>query len=222
MLATPEERTCAWRPSTNDNNESGCARVRTLLRTAPNMTELQLKARVVGEVNRTGQWMAENFDEDSKLGQYIRTETRRLDESKHHQQQNTVTIKAGIQGVKERREKKEKQEEMVQKKRVDMLESLDGFEPVLDPTHLRDMEWREDTITHMKLQLAWHQEIGKDSQVPDHLSKLKLWADVQMKLVEVVERHLEAGVDQMSDTGVISNMVQVSALRICDGPRLTY
>ena len=79
-----------------------------------------------------------------------------MDESKHHQQQNTVTIEAGIQGVKERHEKKEKREEMVQKKRVDMLESLDGFEPVLNPTHLRDMEWREDTITHMKLQLAWH------------------------------------------------------------------
>lgn len=156
MLATLEECTCAWRPSTNDDNESGCARVHTLLRTAPNMMELQLKARVVGEVNQTGQWMAENFDEDSKLGQYIRTETRHLDESKHHQQQNTVTIEAGIQGVKERCEKKEKQEEMVQKKRVDMLESLDGFEPVLNPTHLRDMEWREDTITHMKLQLAWH------------------------------------------------------------------
>lgn len=190
MLATPDERTLAWRPSTNDDNESGCARVRTLLRIAPNMTELQLRARVVGEVNRTDQWMAENFDEDGELGQYIRTETRRLDEGKHHQQQNTVTIEAGIQGAKERREKKEKREELVRKKRAALLKSLDGFEPVLDATRLRGMGRKEVTIARMKLQLAWHREVGKDFDVPEHLSKLKLWAEVREKLVEVVERHI--------------------------------
>ena len=155
MLATPDERARAWRPSTNDDNESGCARVRTLLRIAPNMTELQLKARVVGEVNGTDQWMAENLDEDGKLGRYIRTETRRLDEGKHHQLQNTMTIEAGIQCSKERREKQERREEEARKKRAEMLKSLDGFEPVLDPTHLRSMGQREDTIARMKLQLAW-------------------------------------------------------------------
>lgn len=218
MLATPEERAYAWRPSTNDDNESGCARVRTLLRIAPNMTELQLKARVVGEVNRTDEWMAENFDEDGKLGQYIRTETRRLDEGRHHQLQNTVTIEAGIQGSKERREKKEKREEAMQKKRAEMLKSLDGFEPVFDLIRLRSMERREDTIARMKLQLAWHREIGKDSQVPEHLSKLKLWADVREKLVEVVERHLEAGAGRVSGVGV----AQVRLLRIPNEFRLTY
>ena len=71
---------------------------------------------------------------------------------------------------------------------------LETFEPVLDPAHLREMGPKGDTIARMKLQLIWHREVGKDSQVPEHLSKLKLWADVREKLVEVVERYLEAGV----------------------------
>jgi hypothetical protein len=179
MLATQEERTRAWRPSTNDDNESGCARVRTLLRVAPNMTELQLKARVVGEVNKTDLWMSENLDEDAEVGQFIRTETRRLDASKSHQRQNAEGIEVKIQGSKEKRKKKEKREREMQEKKAELERLLETFEPVLDPTRLREMGQKGDTIARMKLQLIWHREVGKDSQVPEHLSKLKLWADVR-------------------------------------------
>jgi hypothetical protein len=198
MLATPKERTRAWRPSTNDDNESGCARVRTLLRVAPNMTELQLKARVVGEVNKTDRWMAETLDEDADIGRFIRTETRRLDESKHHQKQNTESVEAKIQRSKGTREKKEKREEEMRKKKAELKRLLEGFKPDLDPAHLRDMGQKGDTIARMKLQLLWHRGVGKDSQVPEHLSKLKLWTDVREKVVEAVERHLKAGVGSIT------------------------
>ena len=108
MQATQEECTCAWHPPTNDNNESGCARVQSFLKITPNMTESQLKAQVVGEGNGTDQWMTENLDEDTKIGQFIHTETRCLDESKHHQKQNAKNIEAKIQCSKGRCGKRER------------------------------------------------------------------------------------------------------------------
>ena len=212
MLATPEERTRAWRPSTNDDNESGCARVRVQLRIAPNMTELQLKARVVGEMNGTDLWMSENLDEDTKIGQFIRTETRRLDASKRHQEQNAKGIEAKIQWSKEKRERKKRREQEVQEKKAELERLLADFKPVLDLIFLREMGQKGDTISRMKLQLSWHREVGKDSQVPEHLSKLKLWTDVRGKLVEAVERHLKGSTDD--DMGVGPITVWVCILRI--------
>ena len=211
MMATPEERTRAWRPSTNDDNESGCARVRTLLRVAPNMTELQLKARVVGEVNGTDQWMAENLDEDADIGQFVRTETRHLDEGNHHRQQNADGIEAKIRRSKGKREKKEKREKDMQEKKAELKRVLEDFKPVLDPVRLREMGQKGDTIARMKLQLLWHQEVGKDSQVPEHLSKLKLWADMREKLVEAVERHLKV---DASVLGIGPMVVRIHTLRV--------
>ena len=193
MLATQEECARAWRPSTSDDNESGCARVQSMLRIAPKMTELQLKARVVGEGNKTDQWMMENMDEDAEMGQFIHTETRRLDESKRHQQQNTKNIEAKIQRSKGRHEKKERQEQEMQEKKEKLGKVLEEFQPILDPMSLRKMDQKGNTITQMKLQLVWHQEVGKDLQVPEHLSKLKLWMDGCEQLVEAVERHLKTG-----------------------------
>ena len=195
MLATQEERARAWRPSTNDDNESGCARVRSMLRIAPNMTELQLKARVVGEGNKTDQWMMDNMDEDTEMGQFIRTETRRLDESRRHQCQNTKNVEAKIQRSMGRREKKERREQEMQEKKEKLSKVLEEFQPILDPVSLCKMDQKGNTIAQMKLQLVWHREVGKDLQVPEHLSKLKLWTDVREKLVEAVERHLKMDVD---------------------------
>ena len=93
--------------------------------------------------------------------------------------------------TKGRREKKEKLEG-----------SFGESKPVLDPVCLREMSQKGDAVSRMKLQLLWHREIGKDSQVPEHLSKLKLWTDVHEKFVEAVERHLEAGAGH--DMGVES------------------
>ena len=137
--------------SLNGDSGSGCTSDCALLRIASSVTELRLKAQVVGEANN-------------------------------------LRMTANLEDTKEIREKKEKLEV-----------SLAKLKPVLDLVCLREMS---DTISRMKLQLLWHREIGKDSQVPEHLSKLKLWTDVREKLVEAVERHLDAGAGH--DMGVES------------------
>jgi hypothetical protein len=176
------------------------------------MTESQLKARVVGEGNKTDLWMAENFNEDAEIGQFIRTETRRLDEGKHHQRQNAENIESKIQRSKGKREKRERREQEKQEKKVELDKLLGELKPVLDPVHLREMSQKGNTIAQMKLQLVWHREVGKDPQVPQHLSKLKLWADVHEKLVEVVERHLETN----ADFGGTPAKVWISMSEVCD------
>ena len=104
---------------------------------------------------------------------------------------NNLRMTANLEDTKERREKQEKLEV-----------SLAELKPVLDLVCLREMSQKGDTISRMKLQLLWHREIGKDSQISEPLSKLTLWTDVRDKLVEAVERHLEAGASH--DMGVES------------------
>ena len=175
------------------------------------MTELQLKAQVVGEVNGTDKWMAENLDEDADIGQFVHTETRHLDEGNHHRQQNADGIEAKIRRSKGKREKKEKREKDMQEKKAELKRVLEDFKPVLDSVRLREMGQKGDTIARMKLQLLWHQEVGKDSQVPEHLSKLKLWADMREKLVEAVERHLKV---DASVPGIGPMVVRIHTLRV--------
>lgn len=114
----------------------------------------------------------ENLDEGTKLDRFIRAEG----------------IEAKIQHSKGKEEEERRGGEV--RERAKLEESLAEFKPVPDPVCLRGMGQEDDAISRMKLRLVWHRKIGKDPQVPEHFSKLKLWMDVRDKSIEAVERHL--------------------------------
>lgn len=86
--ATQEEKDLAWMPTTNDMNEGALGQFRVMMRRQPQLTLLQYNARTMFSRNKTAEFMAAMFSEDTH--KYVRELARVTDTSEKERKRQIV------------------------------------------------------------------------------------------------------------------------------------